>query len=215
MAYPRNPFNLLARTRDVAGNLRSSGGDTIRVRFTRPAVGKFKHNDERDGPAGNPEYMGKKDYKPDDQQWVQTIFEDQKDGTLIGKWSTNVARALRAQKKQKATMSQEKWDLLKKGIGPRSEDDKGGPKFKFMGHYNLSIEARPPPRPGMRRNIRSDPRSSRGRSPSPSQSRYPDRHFAGFPRVCALSIRIRLSAILQFGVGGLLHDSGQRCALRV
>ena len=138
MAYPRNPFNLLARTRDVAGNLRSSGGDTIRVRFTRPAVGKFKHNDERDGPAGKPGERG------DDQQWVQTIFEDQKDGTLIGKWSTNVARALRAQKRQKATMSQEKWDLLKKGIGPRGEDDKGGPKFKFMGHYNLSIEARPP-----------------------------------------------------------------------
>ena len=37
------------------------------------------------------------------------------------------------------------------------------------------------------RSVQRAPRYSRGRGPP--QSRVPDRHFAGFPRVCAISIR--------------------------
>ena len=76
---------------------------------------------------------------------------------------------------------------------------KGAPHIKICtvdsAAYPRTIQVRA--RAGPPLHLPGEPRSpaltlstlkSRGRSPP--QSRFPDRHFAGFPRVCALCIRI-------------------------
>ena len=60
--FPRKSFSLLLRTRDEAMNLRSAGGDVIRVTFARPD----DWNEERDGRLDP----------------VVKIFDDGKDGSF-------------------------------------------------------------------------------------------------------------------------------------